>query len=179
MESVKASINELSAGGAGGGGGETSSSIKRNKAGKQEQATKEEVERLNPSGNEANNDANAAEAPQITTATASASAPAPTSATAAAAAASAAAAATAAIKTPSTDLSDELEEKIKPIPDASSLFVFSRLNRFRLTCHHICNHRWFSNSLLICILVSSTMLAAEDPVNYKSETNDVTISRIT
>ncbi len=64
-------------------------------------------------------------------------------------------------------------QKIKPIPKARSLFLFSYDNRFRRACHFISNHRWFSNSLLLCILVSSIMLAAEDPVNYKSKTNDV------
>jgi voltage-dependent calcium channel L type alpha-1D len=64
-------------------------------------------------------------------------------------------------------------QKIKPIPKSRSLFLFSYENRFRRACHFISNHRWFSNSLLVCILVSSIMLAAEDPVNYKSDTNDV------
>jgi voltage-dependent calcium channel L type alpha-1D len=64
-------------------------------------------------------------------------------------------------------------QKIKPIPKARSLFLFTHDNRFRKACHFISNHRWFGNSLLVCILVSSIMLAAEDPVNYKSKTNDV------
>lgn len=64
-------------------------------------------------------------------------------------------------------------QKIKPIPKARSLFMFSYENRFRRLCHFISNHRWFSNSLLVCILVSSIMLAAEDPVRYNSPTNDV------
>ncbi len=65
------------------------------------------------------------------------------------------------------------KQKIKPIPKARSLFLFSHENKFRRACHFISNHRWFSNSLLVCILVSSIMLAAEDPVNYKSKTNEV------
>ncbi len=64
-------------------------------------------------------------------------------------------------------------QKIKPIPKARSLFLFTHDNRFRKACHFISNHRWFGNSLLVCILVSSIMLAAEDPVNYKSKTNEV------
>lgn len=64
-------------------------------------------------------------------------------------------------------------QKIKPIPKARSLFLFKNENRFRRACHLICNHRWFGNSLLVCILVSSTLLAAEDPVRYESSTNDV------
>jgi hypothetical protein len=67
------------------------------------------------------------------------------------------------------------KQKIKPIPKARSLFMFTYENRFRRACHFICNHRWFGNSLLVCILVSSIMLAAEDPVHYNSRTNDVSI----
>lgn len=66
-------------------------------------------------------------------------------------------------------------QKIKPIPKARSLFLFTYDNRFRRACHYISNHRYFSNALLGCILVSSILLAAEDPVNYKSTTNDVWI----
>ena len=55
------------------------------------------------------------------------------------------------------------------------MFIFSHENSFRKGCHFIVNHRWIGNSLLICILVSSSMLAIEDPVNYKSKTNDVCI----
>lgn len=69
-------------------------------------------------------------------------------------------------------------QKIKPIPKARSLFMFTYENRFRRACHFISNHRWFSNSLLVCILVSSIMLAAEDPVNYVSKVNDVNKKKI-
>ncbi len=65
------------------------------------------------------------------------------------------------------------KQKIKPIPKARSLFLFAHDNKFRIACHYISNHRWFTNSLLICILVSSILLAVEDPVNYKSKTNEV------
>lgn len=66
-------------------------------------------------------------------------------------------------------------QKIKPIPKARSLFMFTYENRFRRACHYICNHRYFGNALLGCILVSSILLAAEDPVNYKSRVNDVSV----
>ena len=64
-------------------------------------------------------------------------------------------------------------QKIKPIPKARSLFLFNSNNRFRNLCHFVSNHRYFGNSVLICILFSSCMLAAEDPVNYESERNNV------
>ena len=40
-------------------------------------------------------------------------------------------------------------------------------------CHFICNHSYFGNVVLVCIMVSSAMLAAEDPLNSNSERNRV------
>jgi voltage-dependent calcium channel L type alpha-1D len=51
--------------------------------------------------------------------------------------------------------------------------MFTHDNGFRRFCHFVSNHRWFGNSLLVCIIVSSCMLAAEDPVNYGSKTNEI------
>ncbi len=45
--------------------------------------------------------------------------------------------------------------------------------RFRIMCHFICNHPYFGNVVLVCIMVSSAMLAAEDPLNSNSERNKV------
>ncbi|XP_035708740.1 muscle calcium channel subunit alpha-1 isoform X3 [Folsomia candida] len=61
--------------------------------------------------------------------------------------------------------------KVKPLPKASSFFVFSHKNRFRAFCYWFVNHNMFGNVILICILISSAMLAAEDPLNEKSERN--------
>ncbi|GMT23860.1 hypothetical protein PFISCL1PPCAC_15157, partial [Pristionchus fissidentatus] len=61
----------------------------------------------------------------------------------------------------------------KPIPKASSLFVLSHTNRFRVFCNKIINHSHFTNAVLVCILVSSAMLAAEDPLNSESDRNQV------
>ena len=63
--------------------------------------------------------------------------------------------------------------KILPIPDGSAFFIFSKDNRFRVFCHWLANNKWFCNALLICILVSSSLLAAEDPVDPKAEINEV------
>ncbi|XP_076351266.1 muscle calcium channel subunit alpha-1-like isoform X2 [Tachypleus tridentatus] len=63
--------------------------------------------------------------------------------------------------------------KIHPIPKASSFFIFSNTNVIRVVCHRIVNHSIFGNVVLVCILVSSTMLAAEDPLNTNSERNKV------
>jgi len=57
--------------------------------------------------------------------------------------------------------------KQDPIPPASSFFIFSTSNRVRVLCHKIINHSYFTNFILICILVSSALLAAEDPTGTK------------
>ncbi len=49
----------------------------------------------------------------------------------------------------------------------------SQLFRFRIACHYICNHSYFGNIVLVCIMVSSAMLAAEDPLNSQSDRNKV------
>lgn len=66
-----------------------------------------------------------------------------------------------------------ISSKIKPIPQASSLFIFAPTNRFRVLCHKICNHSYFGNIVLACILISSAMLAAEDPLKSKSPRNQI------
>ncbi|TGZ67466.1 hypothetical protein CRM22_004775 [Opisthorchis felineus] len=63
--------------------------------------------------------------------------------------------------------------KVKPIPDASSFFIFSPTNPFRVACFEICNHNYFNNMVLVCILVSSAMLAAEDPLDSASARNQI------
>ncbi|PAV73408.1 hypothetical protein WR25_19168 isoform B [Diploscapter pachys] len=60
---------------------------------------------------------------------------------------------------------------IKPIPKASSLFILSHTNPFRVFCNKVVNHSYFTNSVLVCILVSSAMLAAEDPLKADSHRN--------
>ncbi|XP_018341900.1 PREDICTED: muscle calcium channel subunit alpha-1 isoform X1 [Trachymyrmex septentrionalis] len=61
--------------------------------------------------------------------------------------------------------------KKEPIPAGSAFFIFSSTNRFRVFCHWFCNHSYFSNVILICIMISSAMLAAEDPLRTSSERN--------
>ncbi|XP_063603703.1 muscle calcium channel subunit alpha-1-like isoform X2 [Penaeus indicus] len=61
--------------------------------------------------------------------------------------------------------------KVQPIPKYTSFFIFTHTNRFRVFCHKICNHSLFSNVILVCILISSGMLAAEDPLRSDSQRN--------
>jgi len=63
--------------------------------------------------------------------------------------------------------------KSKPMPKEYSLFIFSHTNRMRVYCHWLCNHAYFGNVVLLCIMVSSAMLAAEDPLNSNSERNKI------
>ncbi|KAL5273022.1 hypothetical protein ACFFRR_000036 [Megaselia abdita] len=64
-----------------------------------------------------------------------------------------------------------IKKSIKPIPKESALFMFSSKNRFRVFCHWISNNSYFTNFMLFCIMFSSGMLAAEDPLDSKSDTN--------
>ncbi|XP_053619116.1 muscle calcium channel subunit alpha-1-like isoform X3 [Plodia interpunctella] len=52
-----------------------------------------------------------------------------------------------------------------PIPNASSFFVFSPTNRFRVLCYKLSASSPFGNIILVCIMLSSAMLAAEDPLD--------------
>ncbi|XP_037711486.1 voltage-dependent calcium channel type D subunit alpha-1 isoform X4 [Drosophila subpulchrella] len=63
--------------------------------------------------------------------------------------------------------------KILPIPPGTSFFLFSQTNRFRVFCHWLCNHGNFGNIILCCIMFSSAMLAAENPLRANDELNKV------
>jgi len=47
------------------------------------------------------------------------------------------------------------------------------MTRFRVFCHWLCNHNYFGNIILACILISSAMLAAEDPLSTETDRNKV------
>ncbi|XP_023163091.2 voltage-dependent calcium channel type D subunit alpha-1 isoform X7 [Drosophila hydei] len=61
----------------------------------------------------------------------------------------------------------------KPMPRDSAFFIFSYTNRFRVFCHWLCNHSNFGNIILCCIMFSSAMLAAENPLRANDELNKV------
>ncbi|GBO99757.1 Voltage-dependent calcium channel type D subunit alpha-1, partial [Eumeta japonica] len=72
----------------------------------------------------------------------------------------------------------EIKTQDKPIPEASSFFIFSKTNPFRVFCYKTTINSWFRNIILLCILASSLMLAMEDPVGYKDTfTRTETIAR--
>ena len=57
----------------------------------------------------------------------------------------------------------------------SKLFFFSLSLSFRLrkACHWLVNLRHFDNTILVIILISSVLLALEDPVDENSQRNTV------
>ncbi|XP_055966549.1 voltage-dependent L-type calcium channel subunit alpha-1S [Sorex fumeus] len=67
----------------------------------------------------------------------------------------------------------QLKEKAVPIPEASSFFIFSPTNKIRVLCHRIINATWFTNFILLFILLSSAALAAEDPIRADSMRNQI------
>ncbi|NXK66064.1 CAC1S protein, partial [Sylvietta virens] len=67
----------------------------------------------------------------------------------------------------------QLKEKAVPMPEASSFFIFSPTNKFRVLCHRTVNATWFTNFILLFILLSSISLAAEDPIRADSFRNKV------
>ncbi|XP_072155545.1 muscle calcium channel subunit alpha-1 isoform X4 [Bemisia tabaci] len=66
-------------------------------------------------------------------------------------------------------------QETKPIPAGTSFFIMSQDNRFRVFCHWFCNHSTFSNVILACILISSALLAAEDPLTSENPRNKVLV----
>ncbi|GFW64240.1 voltage-dependent L-type calcium channel subunit alpha-1C [Trichonephila clavipes] len=68
---------------------------------------------------------------------------------------------------------DAIPNKIIPIPPYSSFFIFSPTNCFRVFCHRVINHSLFGNIVLACILISSAMLAAEDPLSSDTPRNKI------
>nr|XP_037876781.1 muscle calcium channel subunit alpha-1 isoform X3 [Bombyx mori] len=59
----------------------------------------------------------------------------------------------------------DIHDSKKPIPEASSFFIFSKTNRFRVLCYKLSSSSTFGNIILVCIMLSSAMLAAEDPLD--------------
>ncbi|CAL1275564.1 unnamed protein product [Larinioides sclopetarius] len=68
---------------------------------------------------------------------------------------------------------DAIPNKIIPIPPYSAFFIFSPTNCFRVFCHRVINHSLFGNIVLACILISSAMLAAEDPLSSDTPRNKI------
>lgn len=59
-----------------------------------------------------------------------------------------------------------------PLPLATSHGI-SVPGRFRVLCHRTVNATWFTNFILLFILLSSISLAAEDPIRAESFRNKV------
>lgn len=63
--------------------------------------------------------------------------------------------------------------KVEPIPEGASFFIFSQDNSLRIFCHWVQGHPIMGNFILVCIMVSSALLACEDPLRSNSEINQV------
>ena len=63
--------------------------------------------------------------------------------------------------------------KVEPIPAGASFFIFSQDNSLRIFCHWLQGHPIMGNFILVCIIVSSALLACEDPLRSKSPINNV------
>ena len=46
-----------------------------------------------------------------------------------------------------------------------------RSTRLRVACYKICTNHYWGNFILVCILISSIVLAAEDPLDAKATRN--------
>merc|ERR1719411_1125159 len=62
--------------------------------------------------------------------------------------------------------------KVEPIPEGASFFIFSQDNSLRIFCHWLQGHPIMGNFILVCIIVSSALLACEDPLRSKSAINN-------
>nr|AEJ87267.1 voltage operated calcium channel Cav1A [Dugesia japonica] len=68
---------------------------------------------------------------------------------------------------------ENMKTESQTIPPYSAFFIFSDTNKFRVFCHNVVCHSYFGNIVLVCILVSSVMLAAEDPIRTSSRRNKI------
>jgi len=60
-----------------------------------------------------------------------------------------------------------------PIIRKSSMFIFGPDNPIRQACHWVVNLRYFDDFILVVILISSVLLAVEDPVHPDAPRNKV------
>ncbi|KAG8186903.1 hypothetical protein JTE90_022871 [Oedothorax gibbosus] len=68
---------------------------------------------------------------------------------------------------------EAMPNKILPIPEANAFFIFGPTNCIRVFCWKVINHSLFGNIVLACILISSAMLAAEDPLSSNTPRNRI------
>ncbi|GBM07834.1 Voltage-dependent calcium channel type A subunit alpha-1 [Araneus ventricosus] len=71
---------------------------------------------------------------------------------------------------------DEEREEVKvpkPILPYSSMFILSPTNPIRVAAHYVVNLRYFDLFIMIIITLSSIALAAEDPVEENSPSNEI------
>jgi len=68
---------------------------------------------------------------------------------------------------------EEIPEGPRPMLPYSSMFILSPTNFIRRGAHWVVNLKYFDFFIMLVISLSSIALACEDPVNEKSEKNDI------
>ncbi|CAH8458049.1 unnamed protein product [Schistosoma turkestanicum] len=71
------------------------------------------------------------------------------------------------------DQKDMSPQDSRTMPPHSAFFIFADTNKFRIFCHNVVCFSHFGNIVLVCILVSSILLAAEDPLHANSPRNRI------
>nr|CAH8829567.1 unnamed protein product [Trichobilharzia regenti] len=71
------------------------------------------------------------------------------------------------------DQKDMSPQDSRTMPPHSAFFIFADTNKFRIFCHNVVCFSHFGNIVLVCILVSSILLAAEDPLHANSNRNKI------
>ncbi|KAH8854344.1 Muscle calcium channel subunit alpha-1 [Schistosoma japonicum] len=71
------------------------------------------------------------------------------------------------------DQKDMSPQDSRTMPPHSAFFIFADTNKFRIFCHNVVCFSHFGNVVLVCILVSSILLAAEDPLHANSPRNRI------
>jgi len=79
---------------------------------------------------------------------------------------------------PDTILASESEQEMigRGQVENRVMCTISGVFRFRIVCHKLCNHPYYCNVILLCILISSMMLAAEDPLFANIERNQASVA---
>ncbi|GMI12884.1 hypothetical protein TrLO_g3687 [Triparma laevis f. longispina] len=63
-----------------------------------------------------------------------------------------------------SDVSGRHNELVDDVPvHGTSLYCFPHHNKFRIICHEVAHHKYFNNFIILCIILSSTCLALENP----------------
>ena len=66
------------------------------------------------------------------------------------------------------DYDKPVNNSVFPLDKGKTLFLFGSTNPFRITCGHIVSHDKFDQGILVLIIISSLLLAVDNPLNDPS-----------